>query len=195
MTGGMDNPVDVAFTPAGRADSAPQPSSSIRSRAGATAWCTPSTAACTESRTPSSTATSAPAISCRSCPSSDLPFRPGSRATRRRAFGDGFRDNFFAAMFNLRKVTRHVLEPSGATFTRPRFRFPRLGRSRLPSDRRDRRRRRQPARDRHRRLVQALLPDLAARQAGRARRDLPRPPHRRTEGAGPARPSIWHGRR
>jgi putative membrane-bound dehydrogenase-like protein len=33
------------------------------------------------------------------------------------AFGQGFRDNFFAAMFNLRKVTRHVLEPSGATFT------------------------------------------------------------------------------
>jgi putative membrane-bound dehydrogenase-like protein len=32
-------------------------------------------------------------------------------------FGDGFRGNFFAAMFNLRKVTRHVLEPSGATFT------------------------------------------------------------------------------
>jgi putative membrane-bound dehydrogenase-like protein len=36
---------------------------------------------------------------------------------RSRAFGDGFRDNFFGAMFNLRKVTRHVLEPSGATFT------------------------------------------------------------------------------
>jgi putative membrane-bound dehydrogenase-like protein len=33
------------------------------------------------------------------------------------AFGDGFRDSFFAAMFNLRKVTRHVLEPNGATFT------------------------------------------------------------------------------
>ena len=33
-----------------------------------------------------------------------------------RAFGDEYRDNFFAAMFNLRKVTRHVLEPSGATF-------------------------------------------------------------------------------
>jgi putative heme-binding domain-containing protein len=32
-------------------------------------------------------------------------------------FGAGFRDNFFAAMFNLRKVTRHVIEPSGATFT------------------------------------------------------------------------------
>ncbi|MFL6278724.1 MAG: PVC-type heme-binding CxxCH protein, partial [Vicinamibacterales bacterium] len=34
-----------------------------------------------------------------------------------RAFGDDYRDNFFAAMFNMRKVTRHVLEPSGATFT------------------------------------------------------------------------------
>ena len=33
------------------------------------------------------------------------------------AFGDEFRDNFFAAMFNLRKVTRHVLAPNGATFT------------------------------------------------------------------------------
>jgi putative membrane-bound dehydrogenase-like protein len=33
------------------------------------------------------------------------------------AFGDDYRDNFFAAMFNLRKVTRQVLEPAGATFT------------------------------------------------------------------------------
>ena len=34
-----------------------------------------------------------------------------------RAFGEAFHDNFFGAMFNMRKVTRHVLEPSGATFT------------------------------------------------------------------------------
>ncbi len=34
-----------------------------------------------------------------------------------RVFGDEYRDNFFAALFNLQKVTRHVLEPSGATFT------------------------------------------------------------------------------
>ncbi len=33
------------------------------------------------------------------------------------AFGQDYRDNFFAAMFNMRKVTRHVLAPSGATFT------------------------------------------------------------------------------
>ena len=32
------------------------------------------------------------------------------------AFGADYRDSFFAAMFNLRKVTRHVLEPDGATF-------------------------------------------------------------------------------
>src|SRR5262249_40343649 len=31
-------------------------------------------------------------------------------------FGPGYRDNLFAALFNLQKVTRHVLEPDGATF-------------------------------------------------------------------------------
>lgn len=31
-------------------------------------------------------------------------------------FGDEYRDNFFACLFNMRKVTRHALEPSGATF-------------------------------------------------------------------------------
>jgi len=32
-------------------------------------------------------------------------------------FGPGYRDNLFAALFNLQKITRHVLEPDGATFT------------------------------------------------------------------------------
>lgn len=31
-------------------------------------------------------------------------------------WGDAFRDNLFACQFNLRKVSRHVLHPSGATF-------------------------------------------------------------------------------
>src|SRR5207247_1717582 len=31
-------------------------------------------------------------------------------------FGAGYQDNLFAALFNLQKVTRHILEPSGATF-------------------------------------------------------------------------------
>jgi putative membrane-bound dehydrogenase-like protein len=34
-----------------------------------------------------------------------------------RVFGDGYRDNLFAALFNVRKVARYVLEPNGATFT------------------------------------------------------------------------------
>ena len=33
-----------------------------------------------------------------------------------RVFGDEYRDNFFACLFNMHKVTRHALEPSGATF-------------------------------------------------------------------------------
>jgi len=31
-------------------------------------------------------------------------------------FGAGYRDNFFASLFNLHKVTRHVLRPDGATY-------------------------------------------------------------------------------
>ena len=32
-------------------------------------------------------------------------------------FGPAYRDNFFAALFNLRKISRHVLTPVGGTFT------------------------------------------------------------------------------
>ncbi len=33
------------------------------------------------------------------------------------AFGPGYRDNLFACYFNLHKVSRHILTPAGATFT------------------------------------------------------------------------------
>ncbi len=33
-----------------------------------------------------------------------------------RVFGAGFRENLFVTQFNLRKVSRHILEPDGATF-------------------------------------------------------------------------------
>src|SRR5205085_10880931 len=33
-----------------------------------------------------------------------------------RVFGDDFEDNLFGTLFNLHKVTRHVLEAEGATF-------------------------------------------------------------------------------
>jgi len=32
------------------------------------------------------------------------------------AFGEGFKDNLFAALFNMRKVTRHELTPDGSTY-------------------------------------------------------------------------------
>ena len=80
-----------------------------------------------------------------------------------------------------RQPLRRAVQHAEDLAARPRarrgdLRDPRRGlprrqgyRPRLPPDRRLRRRRRQPARDRHRRLVQALLPDLAARQARRPR--------------------------
>jgi putative membrane-bound dehydrogenase-like protein len=59
MTGGMDNPVEVAFTPSGERLSRP-PSSSTRSSVAVTRSCTPSTAASMASRTTSSTDTRRP---------------------------------------------------------------------------------------------------------------------------------------
>ncbi len=90
------------------------------------------------------------------------------------AFGKDYQDNLFACYFNLHKVSRHVLTPQGATFTTKDEDFVIQPRPRLPPDRRARGCRRQPDRRRYRRLVQALLPDLAAPQARRAGGDLSR---------------------
>ncbi len=70
----------------------------------------------------------------------------------------------------------------------PRLGLRRVRQPGLPPDRRPGRRRRQPARRRHRRLVQAVLPDLAAGEARGARRDLSRTPSRRSGNRRPARP-------
>ena len=64
--------------------------------------------------------------------------------------------------------------PQGASFTRGDKRLPRLQQSRFSSDRRDGRRRRQPDRDRHGRLVQTLLPHVAALEARYPGGHLPR---------------------
>ena len=118
---------------------------------------------------------------------------PAAPAGLTRATGAGFsepgRETFYAALFNMQKVTRHELVPSGATFTSKDSDFVVADYARLPPDRRHRGRRRQPARRRHRRLVQAVLPDVAAGEAGRAGRDLPRAEARRAGGGRPARPS------
>jgi len=41
----------------------------------------------------------------------------GFTRVRSEALGDGFRNNLFASLFNMRKITRHVLTPEGASFT------------------------------------------------------------------------------
>jgi putative membrane-bound dehydrogenase-like protein len=116
MTGGMDNPVDVAFTPAGErilsATFVEQPQSGRRDgllhAVYGGVYGKPHAVTDGHKRTgdlmPILTGLG-PAVPA------------GLTRYESRVFGDGFHDNFFAAMFNLRKVTRHVLEPSGATFT------------------------------------------------------------------------------
>jgi putative membrane-bound dehydrogenase-like protein len=115
MTGGMDNPVDVAFTPAGEriltATFLEHPQLGRRDAlihaVYGGVYGKPHAVIDGHKRTgelmPELTAygPAAPA---------------GLTRYASRAFGDAYRDNFFAVMFNLQKVTRHALEPSGATF-------------------------------------------------------------------------------
>jgi putative membrane-bound dehydrogenase-like protein len=116
MTGGMDNPVDVAFTPAGQrilsATFVEHPESGRRDgllhAVYGGVYGKPHSVIDGHKRTGDLMPIMAgvgPAVPA------------GLTRYASRVFGDDFRDNFFAAMFNLRKVTRHVLEPSGATFT------------------------------------------------------------------------------
>jgi putative membrane-bound dehydrogenase-like protein len=115
MTGGMDNPVDVAFTSAGErmltATFLEHPQlgrrdALIHAIYGGV-YGKPHAVIDGHKRT----GDLMPEVT---------PFGPAAPAglTRyaSRVFGDEYRDNFFAALFNLQKVTRHALEPSGATF-------------------------------------------------------------------------------
>jgi putative membrane-bound dehydrogenase-like protein len=116
MTGGMDNPVDVSFTPGGEriltATFVEQPQlgrrDGILHAVYGGVYGKPNAVVDGHQRT----GELMPVLS-------ELGPAVPAGLTRytATAFGSGFRDNFFAAMFNLRKVTRHVLEPSGATFT------------------------------------------------------------------------------
>ena len=75
-----------------------------------------------------------------------------------RVFGEGYRDNFFAALFNLHKVIRVALEPKGSTFTAMATDFLVSSSRDFHPDRHCRRRRRQPARHRYGTLVQLCCP-------------------------------------
>jgi putative membrane-bound dehydrogenase-like protein len=115
MTGGMDNPVDVAFTPAGEriltATFLEHPQLGRRDglihAVYGGVYGKPHRVIDGHKRT----GDLMPAMS---------QFGPAAPAGLTRyasgVFGDEYRDNFFAVLFNMHKVTRHVLEPSGATF-------------------------------------------------------------------------------
>ena len=62
------------------------------------------------------------------------------------SFGKAYQDNLFACYFNLHKVSRHVLTPVGLDVFDQGRRFRHQPGSRFPPDRRARRRRRQPDR-------------------------------------------------
>ena len=100
-------------------------------------------------------------------------------------FGKDYRDNLFTCLFNMRKVTRHVLQPNGGSFkaTMEDFLVSKhldfhLRFRRFPSHRCHRRCRWQLDRDRHGWLVQTLLSNLSIGKAGCAGSDLPCPPYR-----------------
>jgi putative membrane-bound dehydrogenase-like protein len=116
MSGGMDNPVDVAFTPAGErlvtSTFVEHPQAGRRDgffhAIYGGVYGKPQAAIDGHKRTGELMP-----IMCQLGPAVPA----GLTRYASRAFGDDYRDSFFVAMFNLRKVTRYALVPSGATFT------------------------------------------------------------------------------
>ncbi len=116
MTGGMDNPVDVAFTPAGEriltATFLEHPQAGKRDAivhaVYGGVYGKPHNVLDGHKRTGDLMP-----VMCQLGPAVPA----GLTRYESPAFGGGYRDSFFAAMFNVRKVTRHVLVPSGSTFT------------------------------------------------------------------------------
>ena len=115
MTGGMDNPVDVAFTPTGERiltstfvehPQAGRRDGLIHAIYGGV-YGKPHAVIDGHKRTGELMP-----VMCELGPAVPA----GLTRYASRAFGADYQDNFFAAMFNLRKVTRHELQPDGATF-------------------------------------------------------------------------------
>ncbi len=115
MTGGMDNPVDVAFTPSGERilsatflehPQAGRRDALIHAVYGGV-YGKPHNVLDGHTRTGDLMP-----VMCQLGPAVPA----GLTRYASQVFGADYRDSFFAAMFNLRKVTRHELEPDGATF-------------------------------------------------------------------------------
>jgi putative membrane-bound dehydrogenase-like protein len=116
MTGGMDNPVDVAFTPVGEriltATFVEHPHAGRRDgllhAVYGGVYGKPHAVIDGHPRTGELMP-----VMCQLGPAVPA----GLTRYASSVFGSDYRNTFFAAMFNVRKVTRHTLEPSGATFT------------------------------------------------------------------------------
>ena len=115
MTGGMDNPVDVAFTPTGERvlsatflehPQAGRRDALVHAIYGGV-YGKPHAVLDGHKRTGDLMP-----VLCELGPAVPA----GLTRYASRIFGAEYQDDFFAAMFNLRKVTRHVLQPHGATF-------------------------------------------------------------------------------
>ena len=116
LTGGMDNPVDVAFTPAGERiltstflehPQAGRRDALVHAIYGGV-YGKPHAVIDGHPRTGDLMP-----VMCQLGPAVPA----GLTRYASRVFGAEYRDSFFAAMFNVRKVTRHILVPAGATFT------------------------------------------------------------------------------
>jgi putative membrane-bound dehydrogenase-like protein len=115
MTGGMDNPVDVAFTPSGErivsATFLEHPQAGTRDAlihaVYGGVYGKPHNVLDGHTRTGDLMP-----VMCQLGPAVPA----GLTRYASDVLGSDYRDSFFAAMFNLRKVTRHVLEVDGATF-------------------------------------------------------------------------------
>lgn len=115
MVGGMDNPVDVAFTPGGEriltATFVQHPEAGRRDglihAIYGGVYGKVNDVVNTHPQTGDLMPVMAhlgPAVPC------------GLTRYASHVFGDDYRDNFFACLFNLHKVTRHALSPAGSTF-------------------------------------------------------------------------------
>ncbi|WP_337176605.1 PVC-type heme-binding CxxCH protein [Paludisphaera sp.] len=119
LTGGMDNPVDVAFTPGGErilsCTFLQRPGGGLRDglihAAYGGVWGKENAVLDAASHKWTGPGLMPPLLHMGPAAPSGLACMESD------ALGEGFRGNLFACQFNLHKVSRHVLKPAGATFT------------------------------------------------------------------------------
>src|SRR5262249_8437589 len=123
MTGGMDNPVDTVFTPGGERIFSTtffqRPAAGLRDGLIHAIYGGSYGKDHDPGYEPQDKGTSAPFMPVLVHQGPSAPC--GLWRYQSDQFGPEYRDNVFSCQFNMRKVSRHVLKPSGATFTTEDF--------------------------------------------------------------------------